>query len=505
MKYIIVFSLFLLSCASVQPLNGGQKDEIPPKVLSVSPDSASINIANKDFEFTFDEYVKTTKLNDLLIISPNQKIKPIVKVKGKKVILSLQDELIPNTTYTFQFNGSIIDINEGNALTNYSYVISTGAYLDSLEHRGVVRDITTNKPCKECNVQLYKAAKNDSVILTSKPDYLAKTDEAGIFNFQNLPNDTFTRIVLSDQNNNLVLDQDELVSLSDNVIINNNKKDTILVFPTPSTEKLKAKLIKSQPGIIKIETNKPINKREYKLFINDSIEDYKLNTDLNTVSLFYTPKMDTSYITLLGLGDTINITSILPISKLNYTPILELSNQFPTKLQLSTPIKSIDTSNISLLLDSLKTPFTLEIQNRTDLILTHKKYSKTLEVVIDSGAILDVFGKSNKSDTLRSTPTTITSTINLTFNINSDSLNYIIQLLDDKGVISRTILKKTTTKTYNNLKSGLHKVKIVKDINKNGIWDTGNIFTRKSPEAIQFSEPFEVRENWDKELIINIL
>ena len=164
MKYILPFILILFSCASVQQLDGGDKDVTPPQVQSVFPDSASLNVKSKIISFTFDEYISTTKTNELLIISPSQKTNPTIESKGKKLIITLNDSLLPTTTYTIQFNGAIIDINESNPLIDYNYIFSTGSYLDSLSIQGLVKDIITNKPCDGCNVHLYKTI-NDSLVL----------------------------------------------------------------------------------------------------------------------------------------------------------------------------------------------------------------------------------------------------------------------------------------------------------------------------------------------------
>ena len=43
-------------------------------------------------------------------------------------------------------------------------------------------------------------------------------------------------------------------------------------------------------------------------------------------------------------------------------------------------------------------------------------------------------------------------------------------------------------------------VRIIFDENNNGIWDTGNFLKKFQPEMVQyFTEPIEVRANWDIE------
>ena len=59
--------------------------------------------------------------------------------------------------------------------------------------------------------------------------------------------------------------------------------------------------------------------------------------------------------------------------------------------------------------------------------------------------------------------------------------------------------------TINNLPQGTYSCQLIKDLNNNQIWDTGDYFDHINPEPILFTEPFDMRENWDKNLIINSL
>lgn len=502
MRLVVITSIFLMACASVQPLSGGDKDEIPPKVLRVSPDSASTNVNTQTFVFQFDEYVKTTKVNDLLLISPNQKTNPKLTIKGKKVILTLQDSLLSNTTYTFQFNGSIIDNNEGNPLANYRYVFSTGEALDSLIHSGIVRMSETNKPCKSCNVQLYRST-NDSVILKSKPNYLAKTDEAGMFRFFNLPADSFKRIVLADENKNLTLDKEESVSLSKYIHTLDSLQDTAYVFPLLNKDKLKASLVKSAPGKIVINFNKPTSDT-INLLVNNARNNYTLSPTRDTITASYTPKTDTTYIIINHSSDTLDLKYILDLDKLDYNLKTLVKSHKPLILETRTSLSSIDSSKIKLKTDSLDIIVNKIEYIDNKLILTPSVSKDEYTVYLDKGALTDVFNKTNLPDTLRSIKTEITSTTLIKLEIVKEQ-NYLVYLMKDDKLLKRQSLSSSKDIAYNNLTPGNYRLKIITDSNGNGIWDTGDLFTGKEPEAIQFSEPFEVRENWDKELTIKVL
>jgi len=69
---------------------------------------------------------------------PLKEIFPVIQAIGKKAIIKLEDELLPNTTYTIDFTDAIVDNNEGNPLENFSISFSTGDNLDTLAVSGKV-------------------------------------------------------------------------------------------------------------------------------------------------------------------------------------------------------------------------------------------------------------------------------------------------------------------------------------------------------------------------------
>ena len=118
--------LLFYACANIATPTGGLYDVDPPKVVKATPDFNSLNNSNTKIEILFDENIKIEKPMDKVIIAPPQQKFPIIKAQGKKAIVELEDELLPNTTYTIDFTDAIVDNNEGNTLENFSYSFSTG-------------------------------------------------------------------------------------------------------------------------------------------------------------------------------------------------------------------------------------------------------------------------------------------------------------------------------------------------------------------------------------------
>jgi hypothetical protein len=209
------------SCANTtQAPTGGLKDTIPPVIVKVAPAALSRNVPTEgvSFTFTFDEYVKV-KTSSNIIISPPQSKPPKSKVKGKSVIVTPEEPLLPNTTYVIGLAGAIVDNNEGNAFPGYDYVFSTGDTIDSLFLTGTVLDCSTLAPVSGATVMLYKDHA-DSAIFKTRPYMATKTDAWGYFSIRNIQDTLYRLYAITDANNNSLYDSDgsENVAFVDSLI-----------------------------------------------------------------------------------------------------------------------------------------------------------------------------------------------------------------------------------------------------------------------------------------------
>ncbi|MBO7118493.1 MAG: Ig-like domain-containing protein [Bacteroidales bacterium] len=217
---IIWGAMFSHSCANTsQAPTGGRKDTIPPVIVKMDPRPYVIGVPleGAKFEFTFDEYVKVSNPKNIFL-SPPQKTVPKYKMKGKKLIVSFEEPLNENTTYTLNFYGALQDINENNPYPGYSFVFSTGDSIDSLYVTGLVQDCTTLDPVKNATVLLYDT-QEDSAVFKELPFAATKTDEWGYFALRNLPATGFRMYAISDENGNNRYDPDtESIAFIDSLI-----------------------------------------------------------------------------------------------------------------------------------------------------------------------------------------------------------------------------------------------------------------------------------------------
>ena len=145
------------------------------------------------------------------------------------------------------------------------------------------------------------------------------------------------------------------------------------------------------------------------------------------------------------------------------------------------------------------------ITGTTSILYTNTKINtKKLKLILTDGALLDLLNKTNKVDTIL-IPPNITSLSSLALTLKLlNTKHYIIMIKQGNKIFSQNFITSDTILNFNNILSGTYKVEIITDNNHNNIWDTGDFLSKKSPEIIQISNDIEIRQNWDKELIINI-
>ena len=182
---IITFFHFIIativaSCARMGSPDGGWYDDDPPKVVSCIPEDQATNISTKKITILFDEYIKLTDATNKVIVSPPQLEVPDIKATGKKIVVELQDSLVPNTTYTIDFSDAISDNNEGNPMGSYTYSFSTGERIDTFEVSGYVLDASNLEPIKGIMVGLYNDLA-DSAFQTKPMLRVSRTDSRGHF------------------------------------------------------------------------------------------------------------------------------------------------------------------------------------------------------------------------------------------------------------------------------------------------------------------------------------
>ena len=177
-------------CATIVPPEGGPRDTLPPVITEARPLDSNVNFTGNRITFTFDEFVRLDNIMQNLLVSPIPRVQPTVTSRLNTVTIRLRDSLEANTTYSLNFGNSIVDVNENNPLSNYTYVFSTGPALDSLRFSGKVLLAETGEIDSTLIVMLHRSP-DDSAVINERPRYMAKLNGTGNFTFRNLPPGTF--------------------------------------------------------------------------------------------------------------------------------------------------------------------------------------------------------------------------------------------------------------------------------------------------------------------------
>lgn len=215
----IVTLCALWSCANPgSGPDGGPYDETPPRIVMMTPAQGSTGVKAKKVSIVFDELIKVENAQEKVIVSPPQIENPEIKASGRRISVELLDTLKENTTYTVDFSDAIVDMNEGNALGNFTYYFSTGSRIDSMEVAGYVLQASDLEPVKGILVGLHSNMA-DSAFTTMPFERVARTDGAGHFVIKGVAPGAYRAYALKDMDNDFKYMRGEMLAFSRDTIV----------------------------------------------------------------------------------------------------------------------------------------------------------------------------------------------------------------------------------------------------------------------------------------------
>lgn len=529
---LLLYTLFF-SCATPTTPTGGPRDENPPVIdTALSTPNFQTKFLKQNISLTFNEWVMLEDVFNQVIISPPLQHKPEIYIKKKSVIIAWDEREIlrENVTYTFNFGESVKDLTEKNPAEKLRFVFSTGEFIDSLTLSGKVIDATDGKPLEKIRVMLY-ASQTDSVVKTQKPLYLSITDKEGRFKMENVRSDTFSLFALEDINFNYKFDlANERIGFPDSLLyLNQNLSDSLVlqVFQEKPLLRLNATDLKSY-GVVKALFNQTPEKI---LVFTDTLAPFLYKEYVkDTLKLWYNPALVKNPWQLrlqngVNSFDTINFNPPASIQnvgnlRLENTPESGISRFTlkpgePIPIFLSRPVFSANASKIIPVKDSLPPSDTLFFEQDTvnpRLISLHGRWQEgnTYKLTLPPGTIEDIYGKT--TDSLKFTisigKTEDYGNLAVKFSLIDSAMNYIIQIIDDSQRIfyeNQVHGKSPENLSLKLLSPGKYTLKVIKDENNNGIWDTGNLLNHRQPEKIALIPVEEIKANWDVETTVDLI
>lgn len=525
--YLIIMIGSIYGCASMRTPEGGPRDKMPPVAVKMEPKNMTTNFLGDKVVIEFDEYFNLQSEFKEFTITPEQEKPPLLKKQQKKLVVTFQDSLEKNTTYTLNFGNAIVDVNEGNILKNFTYVFSTGPKLDSLSISGKVISTQTGKPELDATVFIIPLSR-DSIFGKKKAPIYTSTDSSGIFKLSNLRQDTYKIYALKETNGDKIYQQmtDEIAFIKEPINLNKNI-DTIklaLFKELPSGFRILDKKF-NVDGSITFAFNKQLMKPEISVIFPKQIDESKIvRFSKNNDSLALWLKdlsFDSVKIAIRSDNKALDTVTFTRDKKDTYTRTIQLSdnsqagliNPFkPYRIFVNFPLSQIDVTKVKILEDSIpKTNFTIE-KDSLD-ILTYSliypwKPKSTYSITYGADAFTELFGTKNKEikKTLKLASKDDYATLKIKIEVPESNKSYILELLNEKKqVIRRDIITKNDTISYVNYLAGIYFARIVYDTNKNGKWDTGNIKNQTQPEKIWYDPAeYSMKANWDREAILII-
>ena len=526
-----ILSLAIISgCAKRGNPTGGPLDSLPPVLVNANPKLNSTNFDSEEIRLTFDEFVKLDKVQDQLIISPPldnsaYEIKPLTGVT-KKVFLKFIDSLDENITYTINFGNSIKDNNEGNPLTFFSYTFSTGESIDSLYVKGNISDAYDIETDEYVSIHLYRidSTLNDSIIYNKQPTYISNSLDSTSYRFKNLREGKYLIVAMKDVDNNYYFDPfydkigfiDSLITLPKDSIIDLKlfKEETDLIWDKPhfiNSEKIgfgyygkldfsRLVIDSNLPDSVDYIFTKEIEKDTIYVWLTKNSFD-SLNFNLiekDTIKLT-TVKFDRKRDTLI---DSLSISA-------KTANVIHLRESF--KLSTNTPIKKIEDSLITVRdIDSILVPFVSSVNDNLDEIDIKFEVSPTdnYTIFILPDAIKDIKGVTNDTLQFNLVSQSLEDYGNIFLDvIRNNQSKFILHLIDSNKEIIREYknVDQNTAYNFEYIKPGKYTFRLIEDLNKNDIWDTGNYLKKIKPEPVYyFPSELEVRANWDLNETFNL-
>jgi hypothetical protein len=226
---LLVILLEVSRCAKVSAPSGGPKDREAPRVTRSVPESGTINFTDNEIDITFNEFVVLDNINEKFMVSPPLSKKPKIAIRGKSLRIVLEEDLRDSTTYTFYFQDAIRDLNEGNPINNFQFVLSTGPFIDSLSVTGNVYSALTLDPPENTLVLLYSNLQ-DSAVTKHLPDYITRVEANGEFRINNVHQGIYRLYALQDIDNSKNYNRrDEEFAFYDSAIVVTPEKNYLPV------------------------------------------------------------------------------------------------------------------------------------------------------------------------------------------------------------------------------------------------------------------------------------
>lgn len=543
------------SCANrgIGP-QGGPKDTIPPSVVKEIPENGSVNYAGKTVTVHFNEYIQLDNIAGNMLISPPQRQQPEVTQVGKMFKLTFLDSMKDSTTYSLDFGNAICDFHEKNPLKGYSLAFATGPVIDSLEIYGDVLNAEDLNPVGNIIVGL-QANLQDSAFEKEVMTRIARTDGQGHFAIHNIHSASYRLYGLNDVSRDFVYNPGEGLAWADSLVtpicvtdsdgnVYSAPADLLLWYFTENKSKQSlGRTRREEPNRIVITFSAPMDStpqitpldsitmeqlfvqygsnrdsiivwlRDSALIARDTVR-LEMNYYKSDSLLNLEPALDT----IIGLYRAPNLNAKAQAAKERE----QRDRRVDIRTNARVKMDVFDTLYIqasypldSLIKDSIRLKKKTGIEQWEDVVfdiaprdsanisywlIAPLEKGEIYELAVDSNALWDIYGKSNKERTYAITVKTDEDYSTLTIKMAHYDPKMRLQLLDDKDHVLRDVAALEGGTTFRYLDPKGYYVRMYMDLNEDGKWTTGDWSLKRQPEPVYyFQSKLNLKANWDFE------
>ena len=513
---LLALVALLESCAAVAPPLGGPRDRTPPRRISSSPDSAARNVKQQFVRLNFSEPVITKDLTKNLLITPQLPEDNPYKLREDRnsITLLFDKPLDANTTYSFNFRESVVDITEALPAKNASLTFSTGPELDSGNVSGALTDVLTARAVEGASIGLYRVA-DTAGVRKGRPYYTVLTDKAGKFSLNFLKAGDYRLYAVADKNNNGRYDDGEKIAYlpAPITIAGRTGAAVPLVLTQPD----------QRPPLL---TTRALSPTQLRLSYNEGLRAANLAplptapnaatvaeaTQLvergRTVVVYKTPAVGDGRYLLTATDSTGNTSrdtlqlkfaaSPATAKKAAAPPLYTVEGSprtvFPegqVKFQFAVPVRvATDKPFGTLAEDSVRRrPLRLPADgtlsaDRTELVVRFRAKAKNrLDIILDSTALTTITGQSLHLKPLRLGLSEQDVSTSLSGTISTKNKRFELQLLDDKFQVVASLASPKGTYLFSDMPPGTYRLRVLIDADGDGRWRGGD------PKLLLLSEP----------------
>jgi uncharacterized protein (DUF2141 family) len=501
---ITLGALLLNSCAQVGVLSGGEQDLFAPAPKKMIPEQNTINFTGNTVEIELNEFVELNNPQQNIIMVPAH-AKPKVKLTKKTLLITWDETLAPNTTYSIYMNGLVKDITEGND-SLMAYVFSTGPIIDSLFYETSVENSRTNDAVNKCLVGLY------TISDTTKPLYFSRSDESGYVRINNIKADQYRVRAFMDDDKDLKANKTELRGFRTNPIqLDSSYSDSIkLRLYVPLNDDVRSFKFLA-PGAFALGSASSMNQAQVSLN-GEEILGSAIRMITNDSLLFFA-RVDTltsvkAIVNRADRTDTLSyfLTKADKTTKSNLKPTLKSGvyrPNDPLTFELNDQIIGVSPSKITITnpTDSATIPI-VDVRFEQNLLTIDVDRSnfKNLKIHFEKGSLRLLNGPDNEEaiHTIELKSEKDLGTIAV--QVWKDPSPLLVELLSKNEILDSKIVVNPDVVKFSFLSPGEYNFRVTEDRNNNEKWDSGDESKSIQPEIIRYFSGPRVRPNWEVEV-----